>query len=50
MSACYDGYVDVVAENGEEAEFKAKRELTKPTGTFSDWGMSMFRLVRIELR
>lgn len=50
MTARYDGYVDVLAEDEDDAEFQAKRELTKPTGTFSDWGPSMFRTVKVEKR
>lgn len=48
MTASYDGYVDVIADNEEEAVHRAKRELTKPTGTFSDWSPSMFKVDRIE--
>lgn len=48
MSACYDGYVDVVADDEEEAVYRAKRELTKPTGTFFDWSPSMFTVKKIE--
>lgn len=49
MTASYDGYVDVVADNDEEAERKAKRELTRPTGTFSDWSPSMFSVYKMEV-
>lgn len=48
MSARYDGYVDVVAEDEDDAVWRAKRELTKPSGTFSDWGPSMFRVRKVE--
>lgn len=48
MSASYDGYVDVIADDEEAAEKRAKRELTKPTGTFSDWTPSMFVVTKIE--
>ena len=48
MSATYDGYVDVHAENEEEAIFRAKRDLTKPSGAFFDWAPWMFRVQRIE--
>lgn len=48
MSASYDGYVDVIADDEEAAEKRAKRELTKPTGTFSDWTPSMFVVTEIE--
>lgn len=50
MSASYDGYVDVVADDEEEAQYRAKRELTKPTGTFYDWSPSMFHVYKIERR
>lgn len=50
MSASYDGYVDVTADNDEEAVSKAKRTLTKPTGTFRDWSPQMFRAYRVEER
>jgi hypothetical protein len=50
MTASYDGYVDVIADNEEDATLKAKRELTKPTGTFSDWSPSMFKVDKIERR
>lgn len=48
MSASYDGYVEVLADDEEEAERRAKRELTKPTGTFYDWSPSMFSAYKIE--
>lgn len=48
MSARYDGYVDVVAEDEEDAKYRAKRELTKPNGTFHDWSPSMFRVTKVE--
>ena len=48
MTASYEGYVDVIAEDEEEAEWRAKRELTKPTGTFFDWAPSMFRTNKVE--
>jgi len=50
MTASYDGYVDVVADNEEEAAYKAKRELTKPTGSFSDWSPSMWKVDKIECK
>lgn len=50
MTASYDGYVDVIADNEEDAARKARRELTKPTGTFSDWSPSMFKAYKIECR
>jgi hypothetical protein len=50
MTASYDGYVDVVADDEDDAEYRAKRELTKPTGTFFDWSPSMFTLDHIERR
>lgn len=48
MTASYDGYVDVFAENEEDAEYRAKRKLTSPSGSFSDWSSSMFRVQKIE--
>lgn len=36
MTASYDGYVDVFADDEEDAEYKAKRKLTGPNGTFFD--------------
>jgi hypothetical protein len=48
MTATYDGYVDVYANDEEDAVRRAKRELTKPTGTFSDWSPSMFRVKKVE--
>lgn len=48
MTASYDGYVDVFADDEEDAEYKAKRKLTGPRGTFSDWSPSMFRVTKIE--
>ena len=50
MSASYDGYVDVLAEDEEAAEYRAKRELTRPGGTFSDWTRSMFKTEKVERR
>jgi len=50
MTANYEGYVDVIAEDEEQAVYKAKRELTKPTGTFFNWSPSMFSLVKVEYR
>jgi hypothetical protein len=50
MTASYDGYVDVVAEDEEEAESRAKRELTKPSAPFFVWGPSMFKTVKVERR
>lgn len=49
MTASYDGYVDVVADDDEEAERRAKRELTKPTGAFFDWSPSMFSVYKMEV-
>ena len=48
MTAHYDGYVDVIAENEEDAEYVAKRRLTNPSGVFRDWSRSMFRTEKIE--
>lgn len=48
MTANYNGYVDVRAEDEEDAEYRAKRELTRPGGTFFDWSPSMFRVTKIE--
>lgn len=48
MSASYDGYVDVAADDEEDAEYKAKRKLTGPGGSFFDWSPSMFRVTKIE--
>ena len=48
MTAAYDGYVDVFAEDEEDAGYRAKRELTKPRGVFSDWSPSMFKLKKVE--
>lgn len=42
LIASYDVYVDVVADNDEEAAQRAKREPTKPTGAFFNWSPSMF--------
>lgn len=50
MSACYDGYVDVNAEDEDDAVFQAKRKLTSPRGTFFDWSPSMFKAQRVERR
>ena len=48
MTAHYDGYVDVIAENEEDAEYVAKRRLTNPSGVFRDWSRSMFRTEKVE--
>ena len=48
MTASYDGYVDVWADNEEDAEYRAKRKLTGPSGAFYDWSPSMFRVTKIE--
>ena len=48
MTASYDGYVDVNAVDEEDAEYKAKRKLTGPRGTFFDWSSSMFHVTKIE--
>ena len=50
ISANYDGFVDVYAEDEEDAAYKAKRKLTGPGGAFSDWSMSMFKVEKIERR
>lgn len=50
MTARYEGYVDVVAQDEEDAEYRAKRQLTRPGGTFSDWGPSMFSTTKVERR
>ncbi len=48
MTASYSGYVDVWADSEENAERRAKRKLTGPGGTFSDWAPSMFHVTKIE--
>lgn len=48
MTASYSGYVDVWADDEEDAEYRAKRKLTGPMGTFSDWSPSMFHVTKIE--
>lgn len=48
MAARYDGYVDVFADSEEDAEYKAKRKLTGPNGSFFDWSPSMFHVTKIE--
>lgn len=50
MTASYDGYVDVWADDEDDAVFRAKRELTRPGGTFFDWGPSMFTAEKVERR
>ena len=50
MTATYDGYVDVIVENEEQAVYEAKRKLTYKGGTFSDWSPSMFRVTKIEYK
>jgi len=50
MTASYDGYVDVYADNEGDAVYKAKRQLTGPTGTFSDWSPSMFKVKKVECK
>jgi hypothetical protein len=50
MTASYDGYVDVVAVDEDEAVATAKRRLTQRGGTFGDWSPSMFRATRVERR
>lgn len=49
MSASYDGYVDVLADDEEDAEYKAKKKLTGPRGAFFDWSPSMFHVTKIEI-
>lgn len=48
MTASYSGYVDVRADDEQDAEYRAKRELTGLVGTFSDWSPSMFQVTKIE--
>lgn len=48
MTASYSGYVDVWVDNEEDAEHRAKRKLTGPRGTFSDWSSSMFHVTKVE--
>lgn len=48
MSASYNGYVDVWAEGEDDANYKAKRKLTGPGGSFRDWSPSMFKTEKIE--
>ena len=48
MTANYSGYIDVSADDEEDAERRAKRKLTGPRGTFFDWSPSMFRVAKIE--
>lgn len=50
MTASYNGYVDVWAEDEADAVFRAKRQLTRPDGTFSDWAPSMFKAEKVERR
>jgi hypothetical protein len=50
MAATYDGYVDVYAEDEEDAGYRAKRKLTGSAGAFSDWSPSMFKVTKIERR
>jgi hypothetical protein len=50
MTASYDGYVDVYADNEGDAVYKAKRQLTGPAGTFSDWSPSMFKVKKVECK
>lgn len=42
MTVSYEGYVDVWALGEDDAVYKAKRELTRPGGAFSDWAPFMF--------
>lgn len=48
MTASYSGCVDVRAHDEKDAEYRAKRKLTGPRGTFSDWSPSMFHVSKIE--
>lgn len=48
LTASYDGYVDVWADDDEDAEYRAKARLTGPGGTFSDWSPGMFKTQRVE--
>lgn len=48
MTASYDGYVDVLADDEFGAANTAKHNLTRRGGTFEDWHPSMFRVERIE--
>lgn len=48
MTASYDCPVNVFADNETDAIFKAKRKLTNPNGTFSDWIPSMFKATHVE--
>jgi hypothetical protein len=48
MTASYDGYVDVLADDEGDAEDRALTKLTSKNGSFSDWSRSMFRVDKIE--
>ncbi len=47
MYAQYDGKVDVYAEDTEQAEERALRELKR--GAFPDRGASMWKIERVEV-
>lgn len=50
MTARYDGYVDVNANDAEGAIDNALNKLTnKHTGAFSDWSKSMFKVKKVEI-
>lgn len=48
MTASYDGHVDVVAEDDEDAEYRAKAKITGPGGSFRDWSPGMWKVDRVE--
>lgn len=48
MTASYNGYVDVNANDINDAKDKALTKLTCANGTFSDWSKDMFRVDKVE--
>lgn len=47
MTANYEGYVDIYAEDNDDAPFQAKHKLTKRGGAFSGWSPDMFEVLQV---